>query len=356
MYGYTLGKSYQHIYFSIHSEYPYDEAANMFISAINEWNSLLECNLYLASYDDYKYSGNTQDWPMVKVYMKPDVDESQIYNKANCDIKYGIVTDAPYTKGTLGYRIAVDTSDDSEYTALTSDMKKYALMHSIGHVIGLKEVRFGMSLSNLINGTSQSTDTFMRSYDELQEYEEEWKGFTEYDKSDLSRIYPVIVEEINLEGPDQSEMLNQYKPYIFKSSCKSIKSTEKIHFTYEVVSLSPQFYTSETLSDGSFKIVFNKPGMYKVRTIAHSDGCILPEKYTDEKQYYVIGEKFTMPEEVKLNEEFNVFWRYPDPTNPENPEATIEVTGIETLFDNNSDNIVLSADKGNVIAKIIANM
>lgn len=352
LFGNTLHPKYQRIYFSIHSETYDDDYAKMFASALDEWNSLSECNLYFASFYDEKYSGNIEDWPMVTVYLKPDVDDSQIYNDAECDIKYGIVTDAPHALGKVGYQIAVDTSSDSEFYAMSKGMQKYALMHSIGHVIGLKEVAYGISLSDLIHGTNNTYDTFMRSYNELEKYGLEWEGFTKYDRQDLSLIYPVVVDEIELIGPNESELLKQYKPYIFKSAHKSIKSTDKIYYTYDIITQHDGSYNCETLSDGTFKVAFNKPGVYKVRTTAHSNGCVLPDVCTDEKTYTIIGEQLDMPSKINVNEDFYIYWRYPDHTNPENPEARIEVSGIETIFDNNNKNILLDQQDGTIVGRI----
>lgn len=334
LYGTPLAEKAQHMILHI-NYYKSQDELQPFIDAVNEWNSLDGCNIFFDAdiqSIDYDKSG----WPVINV----DVADSNVmtidYNVL--DLGIGIT---PGTKYGPGHYMLVDT-DNEEYLALSYENKKYAIMHALGHLIGLEDAE---KSNNLIEGTSNNTNSIMASYSYLQSVNKNWSGFTFDDIKFLSQIYPLRIDEIILNAPEGVTYLSdlkQYMPYIFTSSCRAVKPVTDVEFEYEVVCPEGGFVTKKFINGTTAQITFNTSGLYTVRTIAKSTTSILPETYIDERNFRIIGEIIYCPEslsEVSLNEEFSIYWRCPDATNPSDPESEIEISGYESVFDKNSNNI-----------------
>lgn len=318
------------------------EDLQAFISAIDEWNSIPDCNLYFTSNHHTFNSANEYNWFSVNVEVSNDDNffNSPEYHDYNSEL--GILVELPLTSFYPSYNILIDTSHD-EYSGLDSVQKKYAFMHALGHMINLKDAE---KRDDWIPGTYNNNNSIMTSYSYLKDWNDQWEGFTYEDIEDLSYVYPltaVIVSDVSLDEVKDdllpNEQLKLYKPYVFTTTASVIKKgNHQLSYDY---SITGGAYEMEHLNDSTIRVVFTETGLYDISVTVNSDYLDMSfENYhSDSQRYTVVGDYVGYPNAVSRNVPFELYWRY---TNQQYPEATIVFTGIEHLFDNDDSNISIT--------------
>ena len=341
LYGSTINQSAHHIYLNIDVDNEDDnEDLQSFIEAVNQWNNLPNCNIYFTSNYHSFNSNNEFGWFNVRVQIKYTPSFANMSNPTECSNGLGIFIEAPIDQNLPGGHIWVKTSNDT-YNSLEADQKTFAFMHALGHLINLKDAEKGY---NWIPDTSFSKYSIMTSYSYLNEWGMEWGGFTEDDMLDLASIYPlnkVVVTETTIQPPVDSLLMSNnlklYKPYLFTTTYNALKrGINEVQCNY---SISGGEYEMTQINDSTIRVIFMQSGQYTVSVTLNSND--LDQAYTNfhsaTHTSNILGDKVAYPNSVFINKSFEVSWRY---TNRQFPDATIEFTGVEKLFDNNSTNIL----------------
>lgn len=344
LYGETIHSSTQHIYFMIDAE-DTGEALQSFISAIDEWNNIPDCNLYFSSnYHSFNES-NTYNWYSVNVEISND---DSFFNDPVWHDYYsetGIMVELPIASTSPrfpGCNMWIDATHDV-FSALDSDQKKYAYMHAIGHLINLKDAD---KREDWIPGTSNTDMSIMTSYSYLKSWNMQWTGFTYQDKEDLAYIYPlnnIIITGVSLRDVRDNQLalrtLKLYKPYEFTADISAIKKGQnELSLDFDITGGN---YEMEYVNATTVRVIFTDTGFYDIKATLnpHNLDSQFVNNHSDEQRYTVVGDAISYPGSITRNQPFELYWRY---TNKQYPDATIVFSGIEHLFDKNASNITFT--------------
>ena len=97
----------------------------IFKEAVAEWNKLSKCCLHFSTYFDTFLPKNR---PLIDVFFQ---------DNANSMSSSEFIRVAGVINGNVGNKIYINTKY-KYWSELTKDQKKYALMHAIGHLVGLE--------------------------------------------------------------------------------------------------------------------------------------------------------------------------------------------------------------------------
>ena len=337
IYGSLIHPAAQHIYLNIDSDN--DENLQAFIQAVNEWNSIPNCNLYFSSNHHTFNSTNEHGWFNVGVQIKANPSFANMTNPTECNCSLGIIVEAPLSTNLPGYHIWAITSRE-EFSNLSADEKKYAFMHALGHLIRLED---SDKNENSIPGTSFSKTSIMTSYSYLKDWNMRWTGITDDDKQDLANIYPldklIITKTMILPVSDSQLPINRlkrFKQYEFSTTFRALKRGDKqVRCNYQI---SGGSYDKYQVNDSTIRVAFNDVAQYTINVILESDD--IDSNYVNDLSssctYLVLGDSLVYSQSVTLNRPFFISWCY---TNKQYPNAMILFSGVETIFDNDHSNI-----------------
>lgn len=346
MFGRILHTSAQHMLLNVNAEIRFDDAnineidiAAPFRSALAEWNSLNNCNLYFGVNGDCAY--DTSDWYPVSIYIGGKTNSSYNTNIAK-SLEYGIVIVPSLDEVCFpGSYMLVDV-DHSAYKSLTDEQKKYAIMHALGHLIGLNDTS---SNAGWVEGTSNGTEYTIMNTNYFMDEMMGCNGFSSSDIEDLNKMYPLLIDDYVVTFPSEPTLsdglLMKGKSYDFQSTIKCLKNAS-VQYKYEV---SGGKYTSSQINDSTVRIVFKEQAKYTVKASLKSTSAVLPTISSCQKTFSVVSSKPDYPSSVAIGDEFSIDWIYYDPSDKDDFKADIEIVGTETLFDGNGANIEIRNNK-----------
>lgn len=317
----------------------------IFKEAVAEWNAIEGCNIYFAINGEYEYS--TEDWYDVEVSRTTNTNLSDPLRE---ELELGmVITISPSLDGPA-IKLQIDP-DNATFSSLSSEQKKYAIMHALGHVIKLDDADEGNttiedSIWNERIYTIMNMSYFM---DDMYNC----TGFSYTDQDNLAAIYPI--QESIIHGVKQNvtsdpqlpvNTLKQYKTYEFTSEPITPKrGDEDFYCEYEVNGPSDD-YVVTMVNDTTASIRFNTAGTYRIRSILKSHDINGLEFCSEAVTYNVINDVYSVPvsdpedenynRTISLGTPFELQWIYADRNYP---DAEIVVSGMEYYFGDGSDNI-----------------
>lgn len=315
--------------------------SQIFNDAINEWNNINNCCLNFTS-SNFN-NGNPKRW-QVDLTIQPDPYGPGAYPNM-------IFVEAP-TKGIPGTKIIINTNSKL-WKKIDATQRKYAIMHAIGHLVGLGHYDF---FGNHYQNTVADPSTIMQDERGLNQNNTMWQGFTGHDINALVEMYHLepathkITCQPEITGSDKTKMVigTEYTltasydyDWVFNPT-----------YTYEVIR-GKEFVTT-SVKDNSLKLKFTKGGSCKIRITAND---ALGEKdpdgnaYTFDAEYHAYPDKptFTYPSSIRMGE-FCTFKMALD--NPEYKNITYTYSVKEVLFDNNTARSATIEQDGKGTARI----
>ena len=167
--------------------------------AITEWNSIDDCNLFFSTAISYP-SG---------AYADIEVTPTPMFASGSA-----LVTVTPLI-GNLNGRITINTGYYI-WDYLSQDQRKYAIMHAMGHLIGLKD---SDEIESHVDSTNYyDPNSIMRPSDEINmtNWGGYWNGLNDYDKAALKLMYPLRpIDDLEYEiytvsdNGDESKVTNK---------------------------------------------------------------------------------------------------------------------------------------------------
>lgn len=135
----------------------------IFKEAVAEWNKLSKCCLHFSTYFDTFLPKNR---PLIDVFFQ---------DNANSMSSSEFIRVAGVINGNVGNKIYINTKY-KYWSELTKDQKKYALMHAIGHLVGLEH-------------SSEYDTSIMQPEAGLATNKNLWNGFSFEDKVLIPELY-----------------------------------------------------------------------------------------------------------------------------------------------------------------------
>ncbi|HIS21925.1 MAG TPA: hypothetical protein IAC09_00605 [Candidatus Cryptobacteroides intestinipullorum] len=306
--------------------------------AISEWNSIDDCNIFFSTTASYPGGTNAA----IEVTSTPTF----AFGSA-------LVTVTPLT-GNLNGRITINTGYYIwEY--LDPSQRRYAIMHAIGHLIGLKDS--DEFTSHVTETNDDKVNTIMRPSDEITTANVGgyWSGLTRYDKEDLSKLYPLrpiddLEYEIYSVGDGKETKVTGRTLYtgtdyrIKIKPFESVKPMEGISYGLTVD------YTDGTgtdiekaSSEDTFDITFTDTGKCDITVILYGkDG---KERGTSGEgllgyEIKEIEEELYYPSVVNVGNTYTIKWQY---KHPAYPDAHVEFSIGDIHYENGDyQNITVS--------------
>lgn len=312
-----LPKELQNIY--IDPYYLSEEYSSLIQSAIEEWNSLQDCNIRFSTiYDDEPHT----EWDNHVTLEISDTPE--LLTESDAMIRDNI-------SSITHLIVSIDTSHET-WQELEKEQQKYALMHSLGHLVGLKD---SDENEYYIPGTySDDTFSIMLPSDEINNANmaDYWKGFSNLDIYNLSIMYPVLPYALSINVPEEMLTFNTYN---ITADYSSIKDIPNAKFIFSFISM-PDGASNPISSQNTDKCIvrFDTPGAYSLK-VSLFGGKEQTERFTITQDIYVDGDILSLPSihNININIPFEVIWNY----HAFGREAKISLRGHENIFDNGSD-------------------
>ena len=323
MFGRVLPNNVQHIYVVINNYGNNYSIKNNVIEALNQWNNISNCNIYFAHRDGTYNSSNEYNW----IDMSIDIDPSSgIGSNVNCNSGLGILVNTAITPEP-SRKITVNSSNSS-FSQLNDSQKTFAIMHALGHALGLNDAE---SNSNWIPGTSGTYATsIMNSYDYNIQNGLVWQGFTDNDKEDLGYIYPLLLinPRFSVNGIISNGEMQAGCNYDIELQYDAIKQYDNCSICYSVSS-SDVTYDPNSI-EGHLSIISYSSGDVNVLAeVKNSVGDIL-DSYNE--NFSVIGNAPIFPSNIALGESFTLEW-------PCDDGESLALLITENYFDNDDRNV-----------------
>lgn len=316
----TLPTNLQTIY--INDQFIDAAYVSLLEQAIEHWNNLEDCNL------NFIYPHEV----CANCVVLEISDTPTKLTQSNAMIRESVM------EGTIP-TVSINTSHNT-WLSLSGDQQVYAIMHAIGHLIGLKD---SDETEYYIDKTSNEPySTIMRPADEITpaDYFSYWNGFGYGDIEALAKMYPLLVTSVSISADSQT--LYSGYPYSLICSYEARKDIPNVNYKFSVISMPESASNPIVSADGNKCVVeFNVPGIYTIKAeVLGGDDQTIRGTYT--KTLLVVGlNRFIYPKitEVRINTPFEIIWdKYVD-----GKKADVTMTGIESCFDGgNSSNLEIS--------------
>lgn len=277
-----------------------DNSAEEFnlLEAVREWNSVPNCNILFSYGSEYI----SESFWGIDMY----VSEEPIWTFLPDAPKYSFIQVAPIVGNSLEKGIISIDTDHTTWKLYSDEEKKWAFVHALGLLIGLKP--------------NDEPDSIM-----YNRYSDPyWFAFSESDKRDLVSWYPLTVQDFEIISNTSSYQSDI--EYLFEAQVTSYKDFEDVTYEYTVYSSSGiQNYTIDD-SDCNYnaaKITFLSADTYTIHcTIKQGDTNFATTSITIQT-----SSDFILPRnsEILLNEEFDIVWAC-------KPGETLECHIEEQLF------------------------
>lgn len=296
--------------------------------AIYQWNGLEDCNILFATSDD---SGQSSLWPEVPIEISdnPWLETS------------GMLTISPLVGNSGDFpRVLVNTSH-SLWKKLPDNQKTYAIMHALGHLVGLLDSdddnRYGYvpysnngeDMFSIMKPVYRITNEWVNNY---------WSGFSAYDKDDIPLLFPLKPESVDFSVtpavPNNS--LFEDTDYTISVNTVSLKEMTNISYQLRVDYIDSNTYDFTMSSEEpKFNINLKHPGECKmtVTLLGNRDWRNDKTRAIAEKEFHVAENTLSFPENITLGEDCLFEWQY---NNPNYPNARIRFSASESYFDNGS--------------------
>ena len=294
-----------------------DNYVSLFKQAVAEWNSLSDCNIRFSSeFDDEPHS----EWEQ---YVTLEIsDNPQILSAGKAMIRETVSQFALL-------EASINTSHET-WKKLGDEQRKYAIMHALGHLIGLKDA--DETLYKIQGTHTEYSHTIMRPSDEITDADllNYWQGISDWDEDDLSNMYPLHVSSMALEPSASKFTFN--KNYTLTASYVSKKTLKNAKYEFSVISM-PEGASNpiQNFSSNVCTVRFDKAGMYRFKVVL-SGGSDETQRFVLESTFAVSNDVLTCPSNIKLGSAFEVNWEYGDFSS----ETDIVMTGSESIFDKGS--------------------
>ena len=328
-----IPKDFQRIYFNVYVD-PIDPnyKQEYVMQAVEAWNDLEDCNImFMTDIEGAKEPG----WfgPLVL-----ELRQEPWYLDGS-----GMITVAPLVD--YAGTISIKTSDEC-WQKLSDEQRKYAVMHALGHLIGLKD----NDEAPWVPGTNSSDyDSIMKPSDAITDLNKDyyWSGFSFYDKKDIPYMYPLYPESmfVSVSPELENDVLETDREYTFSVSYESLKPMTGISYKmtvdYTESSLDDVIVVSD---DDEFDIKLTEPGVCTISLeMIGKDGKtrIIEEVGTTYTVASIVDE-FEYPSfsQIELDKTFRIKWKY---ENSMYPDAYVEFTAGEEYFDNGTNkNVTVS--------------
>lgn len=257
----------------------------IFKEAVAEWNKLSKCCLHFSTYFDTFLPKNR---PLIDVFFQ---------DNANSMSSSEFIRVAGVINGNVGNKIYINTKY-KYWSELTKDQKKYALMHAIGHLVGLEH-------------SSEYDTSIMQPEAGLATNKNLWNGFSFEDK--------VLIPELYQLNPAKTQIDYNPTPEDNKGAMKlkiGVKYTVTTSYTYEwcynpkytitaePIS-NPGSYEFKKIGENSFDLCFTEAGGCIVTFVVTDDIDGTEYKYT--KKFNAAYDKptFTVPSSIELGEYYD---------------------------------------------------
>ena len=333
----------QHIYLQKSSMDAMYNSDVLLEEAVEEWNSIDDCNLYFST-----TGVNYCDTPAV----------IEITSYPSFGLGSGLVMVAPLVNAGGAVSQGMITIDTGHYMWDMIDpyQRRYAIMHGIGHLIGLKDYD---ETEDRFEGTTSGIDitSIMRSSDELTTATMGafWSGLSKSDKEDMVTMYPLrpiddLEYEIYSVGDGKETKVTGRTLYtgtdyrIKIKPFESVKPMEGISYGLTVD------YTDGTgtdiekaSSEDTFDITFTDTGKCDITVILYGkDG---KERGTSGEgllgyEIKEIEEELYYPSVVNVGNTYTIKWQY---KHPAYPDAHVEFSIGDIHYENGDyQNITVS--------------
>lgn len=315
--------------------------SQIFINAVNEWNNVKNCCLNFTSSN--LNNDNPKRW-QIDLTIQPDPFGPGAYPNM-------IFVEAP-TKGRPGTKIIINTNTKL-WKTIDATQRKYAIMHAIGHLVGLGHYDFsGKHYPNTI----ADPNTIMQDERGLLQNNSLWQGFTGHDINALVEMYYLepathkITCQPEITGSDKTKMVVGTE-YTLTASYEYDWLVNPA-YSYEVIAAKDVVTYSE--KNNTLKLKFLKGGSCTVRvraTDAYGEKKPDGSDYAFEVDYYAYPDKptFTYPSSIGLNTFYTFRMAL---NNPDYKNVTYKYTVGEEFFDNNTDRSVDIEHDGKGTARI----
>ena len=291
-------------------------------TAIEQWNSLPDCNIMFSS----NITTQPEEYEtQARLEIRPEPFSLQCNE---------MITVAPLgVAGNAGI-VAIKTSD-RWWKAISDEQRRYAIMHALGHLIGLKDAD---ETDDKVEGTYPWNDLFsiMKPSDEITSATASsyWSGFSVDDRNDIAMMYPLIPDSMSLTVSPESSALYVATKYEFSATYECAKAlpnaTYKLTIDYDDSSIDD---IEKTSSNGKFEVELDEPGSFTAKVVLYGkDG---KERASTEADYTVVSDEIIYPSinRIELGKPCRFTWEY---NNPAYPDAHIEYSAKELYFDGGS--------------------
>ena len=313
----------------------------IFSDAVKTWNEVKDCCINFTSNALNNENRNRQT---VDVQILPDPNGPGAYPN--------MIFVEPPTKGEPGNNIIINTNTKL-WKGIDATQRKYAIMHAIGHLVGLGHYDFsGKHYPNTI----ADPNTFMQDERGLFQNNSLWQGFTGHDINALVEMYYLEPEshkiacQPEITGSDKSKM-DVGTEYTLTASY-DYDWVFKPTYSYEVIGAKD--VVTYSVKNNALKLKFLKGGDCTVRVTAiDAYGEKKPDgsDYAFEVDYYAYPDRptFTYPKSIALDTFYTFRMTF---NNPDYKSVTYNYTVREELFDSNTDRSVDIEQDGKGTAKI----
>lgn len=283
---------------------------SVFNDAVREWNSLPNCNIVFYNPYDVELEPvgfNTH----VNIFLSDD--SFDISNNLN-DRTYSFIKVSPMVFNPNNSSLAIDTNNTT-WASLSMDQQKWAVVHALGLLVGLKPTEEYDSIMKGVSGLSSD------------EYGTYWSGFNKNDIRDLFEMYPLQLDSFDLASSQSVYQLDE--SYTFLPTIGSIKPVNDVTYSYSIETAdSLACYECTHNDDDSISITFLASGTYSINCSVSYEGKVFA---TTTKAIAVEGD-FNVNGPIKLNQFFDIAWGC-----GENETLTCAVN--ELLFGNNPNDV-----------------
>ena len=298
--------------------------------AITEWNSIDDCNLFFSTAISYP-SG---------AYADIEVTPTPMFASGSA-----LVTVTPLI-GNLNGRITINTGYYI-WDYLSQDQRKYAIMHAMGHLIGLKD---SDEIESHVDSTNYyDPNSIMRPSDEINmtNWGGYWNGLNDYDKAALKLMYPLRpIDDLEYEiytvsdNGDESKVTNKtlYTGVNYRIKVlpfESVKPMEDASYGLKITYTDGDGTDIEKKSsDNTMDFALTDTGKCNITVMVYGKNGT--ERGTSEEDIFgydikEIEEALAYPTVVNIGTAYTIKWQY---KHPAYPDAHVEFSIGDIHYEN----------------------